>query len=373
MRILLQIAWILALSAGTLLQAQGRWKVQYFHDEDRSSLHLTDLVFPTSSTGIACGVITRIDRDRQEGLILVTRDGGKSWREVRITDHPLSLFFLDDSTGFMVTVNGIWKTEERGLTWKRIKDTRGILRVHFLDQQRGFAIGTRKQVLATSDGGKTWKQVPEAQKPAARAEYTTYQWITFDQNKIGMILGGATPPRRRQLEVPDWADPEAAMKEREWPTLSITLETKDSGATWSPQTAPVFGRMSRLRFAPNAGTYGLALMRYDRAFAVPSEVYLINWKNGKSESTFKDANKMVSDVAFLGPSHGIIAAIERPGTMAHSPLPGKLRILSATNLRSWVEMPVDYRATGQDAVLAVVDEKNAWVALDSGMILHLEP
>jgi hypothetical protein len=347
--------------------------VQYLHDEDRSSVRLTDLAFPSASTGIACGLLSRIDRDRPEGIVLVTRDGGKAWQEVKVNDLPLSLHFIDDSTGFLVTGNAIWKTEERGLTWKKIKDIRGILRVHFVDRNRGFAIGTRKQVLSTSDGGVTWKAVADAQKPAARPEYTTYQWITFDGPKAGMILGGATPPRRSTLEVPDWADPEAAMKEREWPTLSITLETKDGGATWSPQTAPVFGRMSRLRFAPNGGAYGLALMRYERSFAVPSEVYLINWKTGKSETTFKDANKTVTDVAFFGPSHGVVAAIERPGTMAHSPLPGKLKILSATNLRSWIEMPVDYRATGLNAILAVVDEKNAWVALDSGMILRLEP
>ena len=375
MKSLLQTALICSLSAvATLhLHAQGRWKVQYFHDEDRSSVRLTDIAFPSATTGIACGVMSRIDRDRPEGIVLVTRDGGKAWQEVKVNDLPVSLHFVDDSTGFLVTGNGIWKTEERGLTWKRVKEIRGILRVHFLNRNRGFAIGMRKQVLSTDDGGVTWKPVAEAQKPAARAEYTTYQWITFDGPKLGMILGGATPPRRSTLEVPDWADPEAAMKEREWPTLSIKLETKDGGATWSPQTAPVFGRMSRLRFAPNGGTYGLALMRYERAFAVPSEVYLVNWKTGKSETTFKDVNKTVTDVAFFGPSHGIVAAIERPGTMAHSPLPGKLKILSATNLRSWIEMPVDYRATGLNAMLAVVDEKNAWVALDSGMILRLEP
>ena len=65
--------------------------------------------------------------------------------------------------------------------------------------------------------------------------------------------------------------------------------------------------------------------------------------------------------------------IERPGKLMQSPFPGKLRILKSSNLRNWSEMPVDYRASGRHATLAVIDERNAWVALDSGMILRLEP
>ena len=122
------------------------------------------------------------------------------------------------------------------------------------------------------------------------------------------------------------------------------------------------------------GMYGLSIVQFDNAFKFPSELQLVNWRSGKSESVFAKPDRHIVDVGFLGPASGaILAAIERPGTMVNSPLPGKLKILKANNLRSWIEMPVDYRATGTDAILSVVDEKNAWVALDSGMILRLEP
>jgi hypothetical protein len=361
-----------AMTASTPLLAE-RWKLQYFHDENDSRLSISDLAFPSERVGIASGVLSTIARPRGTGVVLVTNDGGQNWQTIKVKEMPISLSFLDDSVGFMVTNGGIWKTEERGLTWKKIKGLDGLLRVHFVDHQRGFAVGLTKQMWATVDGGVTWKSVQEAKSVSSKPEHTVYHWIAFDGPERAIVLGHYEPPQRRLLQVPEWADPEAAQRVREKPTLSITLETKDGGKTWNPQTAPIFGKLAVLRFMPK-GMYGLSIVQFDNAFKFPSEVQLLNWRSGKSESVFAKPDRHVVDVGFLGPASGaILAAIERPGTMVNSPLPGKLKILKASNLRSWIEMPVDYRATGTDAILSVVDEKNAWVALDSGMILRLEP
>lgn len=345
------------------------WKLQYFYDENDSQLTLSDLEFQTATNGAACGFITY--EKRRQGVVLLTRDGGKNWQKVDVPDIPIDIDFVDDSLGFLLTNKGIYKTEERGLEWKKIKGASGLNAIEFLDGQRGFAAGGKKQFLATVDGGKTWTAVAEAAKPAAREDITSYNWIAFRKKGMGIVLGGATPPRPDTMRVPNWADPETAMRHREWPRLSIALDTQDSGNTWKHQTAPVFGRMARLRFGPEESSYALSVLRYDYAFEYPSEVHLVNWSTGKSVPVFARKDSFVTDAGFTGVKSAFLAAIERPGTMAQSPLPGKLRIYWSGDCNLWQDMPVDYRAVGTFATLSVIDAGHAWVALDTGMILSL--
>ncbi len=74
-------------------------------------------------------------------------------------------------------------------------------------------------------------------------------------------------------------------------------------------------------------------------------------------------------VTAKGPSY--LAAIEPTGTLFHSPVPGKLKILKSDDLATWAEMSVDYRAVGRRACLATPGGKSVWVATDTGMILRL--
>jgi hypothetical protein len=69
---------------------------------------------------------------------------------------------------------------------------------------------------------------------------------------------------------------------------------------------------------------------------------------------------------------GMIAAVEPAGQMASVPVPGKVRILSSTNLSDWQEMKVNYRAVAGSVILAGPDREHMWAATDTGMILHLE-
>ncbi|BDC52158.1 hypothetical protein F183_A44730 [Bryobacterales bacterium F-183] len=361
---------LLSQTAPEPVTRPASWKMQYFYDEDKSELTITDLEFQSVTSGAACGVIT-YERKRPQGVVLLTRDGGVTWKQVQAPDVPIDIQFVDDSQVFLLTDKGIYKSEERGLEWKKLKGMAGLNAIHFLDSKRGFVAGVRKQLLATEDGGKTWTPVAEAAKPSAKPEFTSYNWIAFRKDGRGIVLGGSTPPRPRDLPVPAWADPEAAMKQREWPKLSIALETTDGGKNWKSDTAPVFGRMAKLRFGPAESPLAMSLLRYDHAFDYSAEVHLVHWVSGKSAPIFARKDSFVTDVGFTGAKSGFLAAIERPGTMAQSPLPGKLRIHGSADLSLWTEMPVDYRAVGTFATMSVVDAGHAWVALDSGMILHL--
>ncbi len=145
-----------------------RWKVQYFFDELKKTLYIEDLAFPSSTRGIAVGTIVQENSSKTNSIALLTNDGGVHWSEQPIKDHPRSIFFLNDSVGWMVGEEAIWMTEESGHSWRKVGDQRKpdkkigstppgglITRVWFLDTQHGFAVGLQKSVLETH---RFWRQ-----------------------------------------------------------------------------------------------------------------------------------------------------------------------------------------------------------------------
>jgi hypothetical protein len=351
-----------------------RWKMQYFYDVNHESLRINDLACPTARRCIAIGDIAMTQKNSSRPVAVVTGDGGAHWTQTQLPERPLSLFLLDDSNGWMVGVKSLWKTQEAGRSWQRVaKLPANTFRVHFLDAMHGWAIGGRKSVFETVDGGKAWKPVPAAKEPKSNPEHTAYSWITFVDKNNGMITGFSRPPRGHQdNNLPDWMDPETAENRRQWPTLSIVLETRDGGRTWMPGTGSIFGRITRARLLP--GGLGLGLITYDDSFEWTSELIAIDWKSGKSARAFRDRNFVITDVALISEKMAFLAGEQLPGKLRQNPVPGKLKILKSSDFSSWkTEMEVDYRATATRAMLAAVDATNIWVATDTGMILKLEP
>lgn len=342
--------------------------MQFFHDKDQEEFHINDFRFVTATHGIAVGWITE-KKGRVRPASVISTNGGAKWEPLPLPDVGLSAFFLNDSLGWLVGEKGIYRTEEGGRDWKRIsrvKNDLAVNRVYFRDENNGWAACERKTVLQTRDGGKTWEELKTASEPTAKAEYTSYNWIEFISAKEGMIVGSSIPPRPGDNR-PAWMDPEGASKRREWPTLTITLETRDGGATWKAQTAPAFGQATRFRKGAN-GT-AIVVIRFSNSFEWPSEVYQVTLGGG-SNRIFREAGRMVTDCGWMGTDRVVLAAIEPPGKLAQLPVPGKLKILTSTSLNAWTEMKVDYRAFGTSAMLSVLGPELAWVATDSGQILR---
>jgi hypothetical protein len=242
-----------------------------------------------------------------------------------------------------------------------------ISRVWFLDEQHGFAAGYQKTALETHDGGKQWTPIEEAAKPTGHPSFTAYTEIAFD-GPWGLIVGASTPPRRDGGNYPPWMDPERASKQRQRPTLTLVLETRDSGVNWRSQTAPVFGIVGALHVA---GKMGLDVMEFQDSFEVPSEVYRLDLTTGKSVSVFREKDRHVTDAAVFADGRGFLAAVEPPGRLNSLPIPGKVKMLSSTDLTEWKEVNVDYRAVAGSLVLAGPDADHMWAATDTGMILRL--
>ncbi len=347
---------------------EPRWALQYFYDKNQETFTINDFRFTTATSGIAVGWVSE-KRGKPKPLSALTRDGGAHWTLQPLPEAGISIFFLNDSLGWLVGEKNLWRTEEGGRDWKKLKLPKGaaVNRVYFRDENHGWAVCQHKTVLETTDGGKTWTELAAAAKPNADPDYTNYDWIDFVDKNTGIIVGSSTPPRAGDNR-PAWMEPEAASKRREIPTLNITLETRDGGKTWNPQTAPAFGQTTRLSMT--TGGYGLALIRFSHAFDWPSEVYLIS-PTARSSRIYREKDRVVTDIGWLTPSRAILAAIEPPGRLSQLPVPGKLHVLVSDDKATWRDMKVDYRAFGTRAMISVVDADAAWLATDTGQILRL--
>jgi len=363
---LLTPAFCLLTSVSALRAA--KWQVSYFYDKDKSSLVINDLQFPSAARGVAAGYLS--GKDSSKPVTLTTDDSGAHWTVSKVKEVPISLFFLNDKLGWMVTPQGIWRTVDAGREWHELpKSPKLLMKVYFVDEARGFAIGAHKLAYQTEDGGKTWEPIAAAAEPDTDPEYTTYNNITFVTAKTGLINGFSAPPRAGDSGKPDWLDAQDTTTRREWPHLSIMLDTRDGGKTWKPSTASMFGRITRGSFLPDGR--GLGLIEFTDTFRWPSEVHLIDGTTGKSSIVYNATDRAITDVLLLPSGTGYLAGVEVVGKLQHTPIPRKLKILRSDDLSDWQEMAVDYRATAVRAMLRAAGDGSLWVATDTGMILKL--
>lgn len=343
-----------------------RWRLLWMFDEDDAQCAIADLVFPTKTRGLMCGLVVRKERIRE--TVWTTSDGGATWRESKVNETPLSLFALDESRVWYVGEKNLWFSPESGLQWTKVgRLPEKTTRVHFLDSSRGWAYGAGKVIHRTDTGGRKWSPVPESQKLSVTDSYTEFAWMTFLNPEIGIAIGSSKRPKDDDSFLPDWMVPERASKRKLTPGTIVMLETRDGGATWKPSLKSVFGGVLRLRAA---GALGLSLVRYGDSFQWPSEVYELSLATGSSEPIFRKKGYNVTDL-YPTKTGAILAAMQPPGLMLGSPIPGKLKMLYSADRHVWTECKVDYRAEGRHAVMAVVDEQTAWVATDTGQVLKM--
>ena len=201
---------------------------------------------------------------------------------------------------------------------------------------------------------------------AGDAVFTTFGEIAFAGDK-GIISGWNIPPRRGG---PEWMEAGKGAARQEIPHYAVLLQTQDAGKTWTKSDASVFGQISRISLTPQ-GT-GLGLLEFRDEFPYPAEVQKINLHTGRSDRSFREKDRVITDVRlFAGSNLGLIAGYEAQGPVFRSPVPGKVKILSSKDLDEWAEMTVDYRAVAHSVLIAGPDEDHVWAATDTGMILRL--
>jgi hypothetical protein len=364
--------WMLVLAAGLAARAENtaRFRLQYFYDQAHSTFVIADLKFPSPRRGIAVGAI--YEGNHAKPMSALTTDGGAHWSLVPLKEVGESLFFLNDSLGWLVTTKGLWQTEESGRSWRKLKAPAGLEQVHFVDANHGWAVGARKQLYETKNGGVDWDELPVVDDVNSSEEYTRFVWIEFADKNVGMIGGWSKPPRKGERRLPDWIDPETASHRREWPQLGILLDTRDAGKTWTPSTMSLFGQITAAKLSPEG--WGVGLIEFSDAFDWPSEVFFLDWKSGKQKRVYREKDTKVTDLAIAAPAGPVyLGAIEHFGNLQQLPIPRKVKIIRSDDIDHWTEMPVDYRAVARRVILATAGPDNIWAATDTGMILKLTP
>jgi len=333
--------------------------MQYFFDENKEQLHFTAIAFCSAQRGVVTGFVSSPGKLRPAAA--VTSNSGNTWTLTHPEETGYAVFFLDETAGWMVTDSGIWFTDECGRSWRRIHKQRGLTDVRFISRERGWAVGANKTAIETDDGGRTWKRVEAAERLDTNAQRTTFHTVEFISPEVGLITGRSS--RGREYPVPLWLDPAPAQRP-ERPSLSVTLETRDGGKSWNPSKVSMFGRISRVRLRKDG--VGLALVEFDDYFQFPSELFQVKPRADENVRVFRRKDFAITDIRVGRVSYA--AGFQPSGTVFRSPVPGKVRIVSSTNLTNWVESEVDYRAVATRVVLAGAEDQ-MWAATDTGMIL----
>jgi hypothetical protein len=362
-------ALLLALFTGALTAISAdSWELQYQHLDKEYDLRLIDVAFIDARRGLAIGFIDSREQERQRPVNLVTVDG-KTWSLFEVKRMCTDVFALPSGILFAACEDGIYRSDEMGKDWKRTARLRNIVGLWFLNERQGFAVGTGKGLYATQDGGNRWAPVTPNPEIRTNKDYTVLRHIAFAGQKAGFITGWNRPPRGRE-PLPDWLDPDRAMRQRDTPHVNIFLDTADGGATWNTQEVSMFGEVVSTK--PGADGIGLTLVNFSNGFEFPSEVFAFTWPKGQMQRAYREKHRAITDVAVPPKGYVYLAAVEPTGQLYWSPIPGKLRVIRSVDFVKWEEMEVDYRASARRARLEAFDENNIWIVTDTGMILKLK-
>ncbi len=110
----------------------------------------------TGSSGDACG---RTTGDRVE--VRLTRDGGKTWRRVSTVCGAAGVRTFGESSAVMPVESGLLVTRDRGRTWSEVR-TPPLESVSFATANDGWAARGFEptwRLEATHDGGRSWRHL----------------------------------------------------------------------------------------------------------------------------------------------------------------------------------------------------------------------
>lgn len=187
----------------------GRMELVYMEEDE--NVFYDAMIFWNDNEGIAVG-------DSMNGClsIIITRDGGVSWKKISCSELPEALegegAFAASNTN-IANINGktwiatnksrVYFTGDKGKTWEIQNtpvssnvETQGIFSIDFYDENIGFAIGgdfTKPEVntankAVTVDGGNTWQLIADGQNP----QYKSCVQFVPGSNGNGLVAVGFT-------------------------------------------------------------------------------------------------------------------------------------------------------------------------------------
>ncbi|WP_339624464.1 oxidoreductase [uncultured Winogradskyella sp.] len=197
----------LGISSPALLYKINKDSLKLVYKENHPKAFYDSIDFWNDLEGIAIG-----DPTDDCLSIVITRDGGGSWEKLSCDDLPKAkdgeAAFAASDTNIKIVGDNTWvatggkasrimHSPDKGRTWTvydtpivQGKSTTGIYSIDFYDENNGFAIGgdytkpndTIANKIRTTDGGKTWQVVANAEGPGYRS------CVQYVPNKQGQEL-----------------------------------------------------------------------------------------------------------------------------------------------------------------------------------------
>jgi len=126
--------------------------------------------------------------NQNRGVVAKSMDFGNSWILTFFEDNISSVYFTEDSIGYITSIEGsIYKTIDFGNNWTNIYTSLNnrMISLGFFDNQNGIVCGD--SILTTHDGGSTWQNL---------ALFNPYDYEAMDvsiiNNQIGYFGHGTT-------------------------------------------------------------------------------------------------------------------------------------------------------------------------------------
>lgn len=226
------------------------------------------------------------------------------------SNHLFGVDFVDPSHGWAVGKSGeIIATSDGGRTWasQTSGTTEDLEGVSFVDRQHGWIVGEGGTILATSDGGEHW---------AAQTSGTTeiLYGVRFNDATHGWAAGSG----------------------------HVLLKTTDGGSTWAPMGSPTSGTFLGVAFADS--THGIVF----------GSVGLRGTADGGSTWTDKGASSTIADGTFVGTTHGWAVGVGG-------------EILATSDGSSWA--PQSSGTSAQLNSVSFADVEHGWAVGNGGVIL----
>jgi photosystem II stability/assembly factor-like uncharacterized protein len=184
-----QHIWVVGFDSVIVHSADGgvTWKPQ----KSPVTNSLCDASFVSATTGWIVG---------RAGTILHSADGGETWKkqESGLTSHLFAVSFVDELNGWAVGDFGtILHTADGGATW--LKQGSGEDKIYndvcFVDALHGWAVGEYGTIYATADGGATWQTqeckeiIPVAKESEWESFAPSLYGVHFSSTKNGLACG----------------------------------------------------------------------------------------------------------------------------------------------------------------------------------------
>jgi photosystem II stability/assembly factor-like uncharacterized protein len=209
------------------------WSETVLEQQGVAQISITGMAFANPEIGYVVG-----RAKDTPGIIFKTTDGGKTWsfsRLAGVNQTPLCIFMVDAETGWMggstsadpeddEDENGpsdLLATTDGGKTWQsQIRLPMSVFDIEFPDKMTGWASGSRGAIYHTTNGGLAWdKQKSELEAGDA------FTLPGSEGAKMFKISG---------ISFPDTEHGYAAARANEEDTGRI-LGTSNGGATWAKQ------------------------------------------------------------------------------------------------------------------------------------------